>query len=97
MFVVGQTTKICVNSKVVTSVTMPNKYLNLVGYPGVFSRGVTAATNNVNWEGRGVANGTIGFGVKIGDFEVGTSKSLCVQIRLNADLVHSQVSQSCGI
>lgn len=94
VFTVGQTTKVCVTSGSVSSVTVPNKYLLLHGYVGVYSKGVTSGTNDVNWEGRGVAIGTVAIGVNGWDI---SKTSQCVQMRLNADGVHYQGSTSCNI
>lgn len=94
VFTVGQTTKVCVTSGSVSSVSVPNKYLLLHGYIGVYSKGVTAATNDVNWEGRGVAIGTVAIGVNGWDISKTTK---CVQLRLNADGVHYQLNSACNI
>lgn len=97
IFGVGQSTKVCVSSGKVTSVSVINRYMKFYGYPGVSQSSLTANTNNVGWEGRGLAIGTAYFGVKIGDYGVGAQKTLCTQIRLNANGYSYQASKGCNL
>ncbi len=67
------------------------------GYPGIGQQSLKASTNSVGWEGRGVAIGTASLGVQIGDYSVGTKKTACTQLRLNADGVHYAASTACNL
>jgi hypothetical protein len=94
MFTVGQTTTVCASGGQVTSVGVSNPYTNTHGYPGIHAIGVQTSTLNVGWEGRGVANGTFGYGVGGWDLYTG---SQCTKLYLNADMVHYRGSTECSL
>lgn len=88
MFGVTQTTRVCVNEngdvyETTVVAAVPQSY----GYPGMRVSEPTTATNQVGWEGRGVArvDGTSGIKLPkdLGGFE--TTRTLCNQLRLNHD------------
>ena len=93
MFSTTNTTRVCASGGAAYSVTIPDAYQNTEKL-GWHSEGVTDATLDVDWEGRGVVRGQFDFG---GGGWVLLSRKLCAQLRLNADIVHYATSAGCSV
>ncbi len=93
LFTTTNTTRVCVTGGVVSEVSVPEKYQD-TRYIGWHSVGVTDSTLDVDWEGRDVARGSFDWGAA---GWVLASKTLCAQLRLNADMVHYSSSSSCTV
>ncbi len=93
MFTVTNTTQVCVDGDTVTSAAVPEAFQDtiLLGWTPV---GVTQAALDVDWEGRGAVRGRFDFGAA--GWTLG-SKTLCGQLRLNADMVHYADSDKCSV
>ncbi len=93
MFSTTNTTQVCADSGTVTFVDVPEKFQNTERL-GWHKDGVTDSTLDVNWEGRGVARGSFDFGAA---GWVLLSKTICAQLRLNADMTHYASSSECSV
>lgn len=93
MFTTTNTTQVCVSGGTVTTVDVPEKFQDVMRL-GWHPEGVTDSTLDVNWEGRGVARGAFDFGAA---GWVLLSKTLCAQLRLNADMAHYATSSACSV
>lgn len=93
MYVVGQTTTVCVSGGGVTYVGVSNAY-TIARAIFIWVRSTTTGTNNVGWEGRGVAIGTVSLGT--GGWEI-ISNTTCTQLRLNANGYNYVLLRQCSL
>lgn len=93
MFTVTNTTQVCVDGDTVTTASVPEAFQDTI-LLGWTPTGVTQAALDVDWEGRGAVRGRFDFGAA--GWTLGT-KTLCGQLRLNADMVHYADSDKCSV
>lgn len=93
LFTTTQTTTVCVIDGNVSQVTVPQRFQDVYGL-GWHPDGVSRATLDVDWEGRGVARGEFKWGA--GGWYL-FHGSVCSQLRLNRDFIHYAGSLACSM
>jgi len=95
LFGIWQRTNVCASNGRVTSVAVTGA--NSIEFGGfmITLSGITTNTYNAGYEGRGVASVVGHWGVVLFGSPVGTSKTICSKIYLNANGYNYRLTSEC--